>query len=77
MSCKIPIVTSDIGDINKIAKKRSFIIKNYNPNNFMNAILKLKRDKKTYQKFSKNSDFLYKKNFNINNYIIKFDKLFN
>ena len=46
MSCKIPIISSDIGDIRKIAKTKSFVIKNYNPNNFVQAILKLKGDKK-------------------------------
>ena len=76
MSCKIPIISSDIGDISKIAKKKSFIIKNYNPHNFIKAILKLKKNKKIYKKFSKDSDFLFKKNFNIKNYIIKFDNLF-
>ena len=76
MSCKIPIISSDIGDIRKIAKTKSFVIKNYNPNNFVQAILKLKGDKKIYKKFSQGSNFYLKKNFDITNYIIKFDNLF-
>ena len=58
MSCKIPIISSDIGDIRKIAKTKSFVIKNYNPNNFVQAILKLKGDKKIYKKFSQGSNFI-------------------
>ena len=47
---KIPIISSDIGDIRKIAKTKSFVIKNYNPNNFVQAIFLLKGDKKIYKK---------------------------
>ena len=77
VSKNIPVISTNVGDIERLNKKKKFayVINSENENLFYKKIKKLCLDHKTYIKMCENSALAYKKFFDIETYAKRFIKL--
>lgn len=78
MYFKKPIISSDIGDLKSLnsSNQFGFVIDNYNPDEYLKKILKIKNDKNLFEKLSKSS-YLESRNFSANKISQQYLRLFN
>ena len=76
MSCYLPIISTDVGDLENLNKKYNFgfIIKNKSINNFKKSIIYFYKKKKLREKFGKKSALCVSNEMNIKKSFKKFQK---
>lgn len=76
MSCYLPIISTDVGDLNKFNRKYNFgiIIKNKSASNFKKSIFYFYKDKKLSVKYGNKSAFCVYNEMNVKNSYKKFEK---
>jgi glycosyltransferase involved in cell wall biosynthesis len=76
MAAGIPVISTNVGDIDKYKKNTCFVINDKSENNFCKKIIKLFCNKELYTKLSLNSKKTHLKNFSIVKYKENFLKIF-
>lgn len=78
ISYGIPVISTNVGSIEEaiIDNYNGFLIKPKDINGLVEKIIKLTKNRETWQKFSKNARELCEKKFNESNYFIKMEELY-